>query len=92
VRRDSLTFRSCPVLVISSNYAVKFESENRTVEYIFFSVLSLSVFFFGRKRLAAAVIYPLPNSKPSRPKRNAEPVICWAIHEQKETSLHSEIK
>jgi hypothetical protein len=46
VRRDSLTFRSCPVLVISSNYAVKFESENRTVEYIFFSVLSLSVFFF----------------------------------------------
>ena len=42
VRRDSLTFRYCPVSVISSN-AVKFESVNRTVEYIFFSVLSLSV-------------------------------------------------
>jgi hypothetical protein len=54
VRRDSLTFRSCPVLVISSNYAVKFESENRTVEYIFFSVLSLSVFFFGEEETSSS--------------------------------------
>jgi hypothetical protein len=46
VKRDNLTFRSCPVLVISSNYLVKFESVNRNVEYIFF----LSCLFHSVKK------------------------------------------